>query len=119
MYDINLDGYAKSWNHGDPVAVSAWVYAYMVDVVARAGQLVAAAYQFSFQMTVEPPASRLGALLSGCMKHRRLDLAEMTGRKLIEFDVRYIGLSNVYACHWQTLSRENPWSVEGEEDSCV
>jgi len=49
-----------------------------------------------------------GALLSGCMKHGRLDLAEMIGRKLIEcdpdHDVRYIGLSNVYACHWQTLS---------------
>ncbi|KAG6773668.1 hypothetical protein POTOM_020961 [Populus tomentosa] len=77
-------------------------YAYMVDVVARAGHLVVAAYQFSCQMTVEPTASRLGALLSGCMKHRRFDLAEMIGRKLIE-----------------TLSRENPWSVEGEEDSWV
>lgn len=62
-------------------------------------------------MTVEPTASMHGALLSGCMKHRRLDLAEMIGRKLIEFDpdhdVRYIGLSNVYACHWQTLMRES------------
>lgn len=60
-------------------------------------------------MTVEPTASMHGALLSGCMKHRRLEyLAEMIGRKLIEFDpdhdVRYIGLPNVYACHWQTMS---------------
>ncbi|KAF2281653.1 hypothetical protein GH714_043989 [Hevea brasiliensis] len=75
-------------------------YACMVDVMARAGQ-IAEAYQFLCQMPIEPTASMLGALLSGCMNHRKFDLAEMVGRKLIELepyhDGRYIGLSNIYA----------------------
>ncbi|XP_027363045.1 pentatricopeptide repeat-containing protein At5g08305 [Abrus precatorius] len=72
----------------------------MVDVLARAGQLTTA-YQFIFQMPIEPTASMLGALLNGCINHRNLALAEIVGRKLIELepnhDGRYIGLSNVYA----------------------
>ncbi|KAI4346166.1 hypothetical protein L6164_013239 [Bauhinia variegata] len=75
-------------------------YACMVDVLARAGQLTTA-YQFICEMPIEPTASMLGALLSGCINHRKLDLAEIVGRKLIELepehDGRYIGLSNVYA----------------------
>lgn len=75
-------------------------YACMVDVLARAGQL-AEAYQFLCQMPVEPTASILGALLSGCVSHGRSDLAEIIGKKLIELepdhDGRYIGLSNAYA----------------------
>lgn len=75
-------------------------YACMVDVLARAGQL-AEAYQLISQMSMEPTASVLGALLSGCMYHGKLDLAEIVGRKLIELepdhDGRYIGLSNIYA----------------------
>lgn len=75
-------------------------YACMVDVLSRAGQL-AEAYDFIAQMPMEPTASMLGALLNGCMNHRRFDLAERVGRKLIELepdhDGRYIGLSNVYA----------------------
>ncbi|KAL2329661.1 hypothetical protein Fmac_017242 [Flemingia macrophylla] len=72
----------------------------MVDVLARAGQLTTA-YQFICQMPIEPTASMLGALLSGCINHKNLALAEKIGRKLIELepnhDGRYIGLSNVYA----------------------
>lgn len=75
-------------------------YACMVDVLARAGQLTEA-YQFLCEMPVEPTASMLGALLSGCMNHRKLDLAEIVGKKLIELepdhDGRYVGLSNAYA----------------------
>lgn len=75
-------------------------YACMVDVLARAGQL-AEAYQFISQRPMEPTASMLGALLSGCMNHGKLDLAEIVGRKLIELepdhDGRYVGLSNIYA----------------------
>ncbi|KAL6332933.1 hypothetical protein AAG906_019939 [Vitis piasezkii] len=75
-------------------------YACMVDVLSRAGRL-AEAYDFIAQMPMEPTASMLGALLNGCMNHRRFDLAERVGRKLIELepdhDGRYIGLSNVYA----------------------
>ncbi|KAM1394016.1 hypothetical protein PS1_030044 [Malus domestica] len=75
-------------------------YACMVDVLARGGQVVEA-YQFICQMSKEPTTSMLGALLSGCMNHGKLDLAEIVGKKLIEIqpdhDGRYVGLSNVYA----------------------
>ncbi|KAF5939502.1 hypothetical protein HYC85_023761 [Camellia sinensis] len=75
-------------------------YACMVDVLARAGQLTEA-YQFLSQIPMKPTASMLGALFNGCMSHRKLDLAEIVGRKLIELepqhDGRYIGLSNAYA----------------------
>jgi pentatricopeptide repeat protein len=75
-------------------------YACMVDVLARRGQ-VEEAYQFICQMPREPTPSMLGALLNGCTNHRKLGLAEIVGRKLIEIqpnhDGRYIGLSNAYA----------------------
>lgn len=75
-------------------------YACMVDVLARAGQ-VGEAYQFLCQMPMQPTASMLGALLSGCINNRKLDLAEILGKWLIELepdhDGRYVGLSNVYA----------------------
>lgn len=75
-------------------------YACMVDVLARAGRLEEA-YQFVSQMPMEPTASMLGALFNGCINHRKLDLAEIVGKRLIELDPahdgRYIGLSNVYA----------------------
>ncbi|KAF8033970.1 hypothetical protein BT93_C0297 [Corymbia citriodora subsp. variegata] len=75
-------------------------YACMVDVLARAGRLEEA-YRFLGQIPTEQTASMLGALLNGCVNHRRLDIAEIIGRKLIELDPdhdgRYIGLSNIYA----------------------
>ncbi|KAL9674036.1 hypothetical protein QQ045_030302 [Rhodiola kirilowii] len=75
-------------------------YACMVDVLARAGKLNDA-YKFLCDMPIEPTASMLGALLSGCINHGRLELAEIVGRMLIELDPshdgRYVGLSNVYS----------------------
>uniref|UniRef100_A0A0V0HE31 Putative pentatricopeptide repeat-containing protein-like n=1 Tax=Solanum chacoense TaxID=4108 RepID=A0A0V0HE31_SOLCH len=75
-------------------------YACMMDVLARAGHLTEA-YRFLCEMPMEPTASMLGALLSGCINHGRLDLAEIVGKKLIDLepfhDGRYVGLSNVYA----------------------
>lgn len=75
-------------------------YACMVDVLARSGQLEEA-YKFLSEIPIQPSASMLGALLSGCMKHRKLALAEVVGKMLIELqpdhDGRYVGLSNVYA----------------------
>nr|GMD32716.1 pentatricopeptide repeat-containing protein At5g08305 [Ipomoea batatas] len=65
------------------------------------GSLLTEAYQLMSGMPMEPSASMLGALLSGCLNHRKLDLAEIVGKKLIELDPchdgRYVGLSNVYA----------------------
>ncbi|KAI9120494.1 hypothetical protein K1719_007527 [Acacia pycnantha] len=58
-------------------------YACMVDVLARASHL-ATAYQFICEMPIEPTASMLGALLNGCINHRKFDLAETVGKKLIE-----------------------------------
>ncbi|XAR54471.1 hypothetical protein NMG60_11029614 [Bertholletia excelsa] len=87
---LNKDGMTAKIEH----------YACMVDVLARAGQLKEA-YQFLDEIPLEPTASMLGALFNGCMNHRKLDLAEIVGRKLLELepehDGRYIGLSNVYA----------------------
>ncbi|PHU17190.1 Pentatricopeptide repeat-containing protein [Capsicum chinense] len=75
-------------------------YACMMDVLARAGRLTEA-YQFLCEMPMEPTASMLGALLSGCINHGKLDLAEIVGKRLIDLepfhDGRYVGLSNVYA----------------------
>ncbi|GAB4839615.1 hypothetical protein Ancab_029138 [Ancistrocladus abbreviatus] len=75
-------------------------YSCMVDVLARAGRLTEA-YEFLGRMPEQPTASMLGALLSGCINHRKLDIAERVGKKLIELepyhDGRYVGLSNVYA----------------------
>lgn len=75
-------------------------YACMVDVLSRAGQ-VREAYDFLNRMPVEPTPAMLGALLSGCMNHGKLELAETVGKRLIEVDPhhdgRYVGLSNAYA----------------------
>ncbi|GFP89093.1 pentatricopeptide repeat-containing protein at5g08305 [Phtheirospermum japonicum] len=75
-------------------------YACMIDVLARAGHLTEA-YRFVCEMPIEPTASMLGALFNGCINHRKLDLAEIVGKRLIELDPghdgRYIGLANVYA----------------------
>ncbi|GMN52540.1 hypothetical protein TIFTF001_021682 [Ficus carica] len=75
-------------------------YACMVDVLARAGQ-VEEAFQFICEMPIKPTAETLGALLSGCINHGKLNLAEIVGKKLIEIepdhDGRYVSLSNAYA----------------------
>lgn len=72
----------------------------MVDVLARAGRLEEAC-RFASQIPAGATISMLGALFNGCVNHRRFDLAEMVGKKLIELDPghsgRYVGLSNVYA----------------------
>uniref|UniRef100_A0A7C9EUJ9 Uncharacterized protein n=1 Tax=Opuntia streptacantha TaxID=393608 RepID=A0A7C9EUJ9_OPUST len=75
-------------------------YACMVDVLSRAGQF-REAYDFLNRMPVEPTPAMLGALLSGCMNHGKLELAVTVGKRLIEVDPhhdgRYVGLSNAYA----------------------
>ncbi|KAK6146583.1 hypothetical protein DH2020_020452 [Rehmannia glutinosa] len=95
----------EAWKYFDCITKDGMVpksehYACMIDVLARAGRLTEA-YQFVSQMPVEPTASMLGALFNGCINHRKLDLAEIVGKRLIDLDPshdgRYIGLSNVYA----------------------
>lgn len=75
-------------------------HACMVDVLAWAGK-VSEAYEFMKEMPGVPSASSLGALLSGCTNHSRLDIAERVGKRLIELephhDGRDVGLANVYA----------------------
>ncbi|XP_068646759.1 pentatricopeptide repeat-containing protein At5g08305 [Aristolochia californica] len=75
-------------------------YACMVDVLSRAGRLHEA-LEFMDTMPVEPTASMLGALLTGCNNHGEVELGERIGQRLIrlepDHDGRYIGLSNVYA----------------------
>ncbi|KAI3453263.1 hypothetical protein Pfo_009926 [Paulownia fortunei] len=95
----------EAWKYFDSITMDGMVpksehYACMVDVLARAGHLTEA-YQFVSQMPMEPTASMLGALFNGCINHRKLDLGEIVGKRLIELDPghdgRYIGLSNGYA----------------------
>lgn len=75
-------------------------YACVIDALSRSGR-IEEAYRFLTEIPVEPTGSMLGALLSGCLNHGRLDVAEIVGRRLVELepdhDGRYIGLSNAYA----------------------
>ncbi|PKA54814.1 Pentatricopeptide repeat-containing protein [Apostasia shenzhenica] len=75
-------------------------YASMVDVLGRAG-CVEEAYELVRRMPMEPSASVLGALLSACLTHGKVELGEIVGKRLVnlepEHDGRYVGLSNVFA----------------------
>lgn len=75
-------------------------YACVIDALSRSGR-IDEAYRFLLEIPLEPTGSMLGALLSGCLNHGRLEIAEIVGRKLIELepdhDGRYVGLSNAYA----------------------
>ena len=61
----------------------------------------------------------LGALLNECMNHRKFDLEETVGKKLIELEPhhygRYVGLSNVYAVvkRWDTRSLREAMKKRG------
>ena len=56
---------------------------------------------FLNSMPVETTPAVLGALLSGCMNHGKMELPQTVGKRLIEVDPhhdgRYVGLSNAYA----------------------
>ncbi|KAF9678729.1 hypothetical protein SADUNF_Sadunf07G0065800 [Salix dunnii] len=96
-----IDGYAKSGSYGDAMAV----FEKMRTSGPKANEVT--------MVSVLCACAHLGALdkgrmmhrymvdNGGCMNHRKLDLAELVGKKLIELDPehdgRYIGLSNVYA----------------------
>ncbi|KAL3652820.1 hypothetical protein CASFOL_002501 [Castilleja foliolosa] len=95
----------EAWKYFDSISKNKMVpksehYACMIDVLARAGHL-SEAYRFLKEMPIEPTASMLGALFNGCINHRKLDLAEIVGKRLVELDPghdgRYIGLANVYS----------------------
>jgi pentatricopeptide repeat protein len=60
-------------------------YASMVDMFGRAG-LLGDAKQFIDQMHIKPDASVLGALLSGCVNCRDLDMGKEVAKKLFEID---------------------------------
>ncbi|KAK4754523.1 hypothetical protein SAY87_002627 [Trapa incisa] len=75
-------------------------YACVIDALSRSGR-IEEAWRFMTRIPMEPTGSMLGALLSGCLSHGRLDVAEAVGKRLIEMepdhDGRYVGLSNAYA----------------------
>ncbi|TQE11809.1 hypothetical protein C1H46_002651 [Malus baccata] len=89
-------------------------YACMVDLLGRAGQ-VKKAMDLIKKMPVETDAIVWGALLGACRQHMKLDLAEVSARKLTEPDPEkagpYVLLSNIYASQgrWHDVAelREN------------
>ncbi|XP_058081565.1 putative pentatricopeptide repeat-containing protein At1g69350, mitochondrial [Magnolia sinica] len=72
----------------------------MVDLLSRAGHLDSA-YSFIKSMPVTPNASIWGAFLGGCRIHRKMDMIDDVGRKILALEPGNSGyytlLSNIYA----------------------
>ncbi|KAM0924204.1 hypothetical protein ACQ4PT_005026 [Festuca glaucescens] len=72
----------------------------MVDLLGRAGCLDEA-YGLIKEMKIKPDAAIWGALLSGCRIHKKVELAEISAKRLFELDATnsgyYVLLSNIYA----------------------
>jgi pentatricopeptide repeat protein len=72
----------------------------MVDLLGRAGCLDEA-YGLIKEMKIKPDAAIWGALLSACRIHKKVELAEISAKRLFELDATnsgyYVLLSNIYA----------------------
>ncbi|XP_057965800.1 putative pentatricopeptide repeat-containing protein At3g11460, mitochondrial [Malania oleifera] len=85
-------------------------YSCMVDLLSRAGQLDEA-YEFIKTMEVRPTGDIWAALLSACLLHRNVKLAEISAQKAFEMNPEkvgsYICLSNMYAAEkrWDDVER--------------
>ncbi|KAJ9180365.1 hypothetical protein P3X46_008623 [Hevea brasiliensis] len=84
-------------------------YACMVDLLGRAGRLNEAMSLIG-NMPMKADAIVWGALLGGCKTHKKLDLAEVAARKLLELEPENAGprilLSNIYASQgrWEDVA---------------
>ena len=84
-------------------------YSCMVDLLSRAGNLVAAA-QVIAEMPMEPDGAIWGSLLRGCMSHGLVGIGEDVGYRVIEVEPghggRYVGLANVLAAtgRWESAA---------------
>ncbi|KAF8412008.1 hypothetical protein HHK36_004567 [Tetracentron sinense] len=74
-------------------------FACMVDILGRAGQLLAAEDLIN-RMPMEPDAVVWSALLGACRKHGETKIAELAAMKLMEMDpdnsLGYVLMSNIY-----------------------
>ncbi|KAK9142181.1 hypothetical protein Syun_011581 [Stephania yunnanensis] len=83
-------------------------YACYIDLLARVGH-IEEALEVVNSMPVEPNGRIWGALLGGCVAHRRFDIAQDIARKFVGVDPNnsagYVMLSNVYAtdCRWREI----------------
>lgn len=72
----------------------------MVNLLARAGQLVHAV-KFINSLTYEPTRVMWGVLLAGCRAHGNLELSEFAAKKLVDLEPEngayHVLLSNLYA----------------------
>ncbi|KAK3192959.1 hypothetical protein Dsin_024269 [Dipteronia sinensis] len=75
-------------------------YACYIDILARSG-LIEEALEFVASMPFKPNNFVLGALLRGCLLHKRLDLAQNLYKELVEVDPEssggYVMLANTFA----------------------
>ncbi|KAL4562719.1 hypothetical protein LXL04_026749 [Taraxacum kok-saghyz] len=85
-------------------------YACMIDLLSRSGK-INEAEKLLHEMVIEPDATVLKALLSGCRVHGKIELAEKTANALFELAphdaVPYIILSNMYSStgKWEDSAR--------------
>lgn len=90
-------------------------YAAMVDALARAGQLDEA-WRTIDAMPIEPDAVVWRSFLSGCRRHRRLDLAEpVIGRMEKLRSGEYVTMSNIYSSAKQFEWAEQAWNSMREQ----
>ncbi|XP_058076091.1 putative pentatricopeptide repeat-containing protein At3g01580 [Magnolia sinica] len=75
-------------------------YACMVDLLGRSGCLDEA-WEFIKRMPFEPNIDVLGSLLGACRVHKRIELAELVGKRIFDKNPEdpgyYVLLSNTYA----------------------
>ncbi|KAG8386635.1 hypothetical protein BUALT_Bualt03G0169000 [Buddleja alternifolia] len=96
-------------------------YSCLVDILARAGRLEEA-YVLVCQMSTDPDASILGAILGACSTHDNMRLGQIVARRLIDLEpenpTNYVVLSAMYAAAglW-TSARETRMLLEEKTNS--
>ncbi|KAG0476666.1 hypothetical protein HPP92_013507 [Vanilla planifolia] len=100
----------KSLNSNSIVRPTAEHYACMVDMLGRAGQ-IEKALEIIRKMPVEADAVVWGALLGACRIHKKVEIAEIAAKKLLQLEAwnsgPYILLSNIYAAmgRWEDVAK--------------
>jgi pentatricopeptide repeat protein len=85
-------------------------YAYMVDLLSRAGHLDEA-LDFIKKMPLEPDAGVWGALLGACRTHCNIEMGRYVSQRLLELEPKnagnYVLLSNIFASagNWDGVAK--------------
>ncbi|PWZ57010.1 Pentatricopeptide repeat-containing protein [Zea mays] len=89
-------------------------YTCVVGAMARVGHLEDAE-SFACTMPCKPDAAVWRTLLMGCVVHRRVDMAESMGQRLLEInpkdDSAYVMLANVYSTAGKTNEEAEAWTA--------